>query len=245
MNWNQIHALVTGGTRGIGAELVQQLHAKGAKVVATGSTLQTVEECKKTIPHVTWLPLDLAHPASRSELVSQAKGLGINMIIHNAGVQQMREWMDASAPVMFTTEQEMNINFTGPVELTRELLPYLTSQAASHIVFITSGLALAPKSSSPVYCASKAALRSFAKSLRGQLKQSGSPIQVIEALPPLVDTDMTRGRGKGKISPASAAQQILRGIEKGNLEIDVSATSLLRLVMRLSPALGERIMINR
>jgi uncharacterized oxidoreductase len=66
-----------------------------------------------------------------------------------------------------------------------------------------------------------------------------------EALPPLVDTDMTRGRGKGKISAADAASQILHGAAKGRLEIDVGATGLLRFILRLSPTLGERIMIGR
>jgi uncharacterized oxidoreductase len=104
---------------------------------------------------------------------------------------------------------------------------------------------LAPKSSSPVYCASKAALRSFTKSLRAQVRQAGWVIQIQEALPPLVDTDMTRGRGKGKISAETAAFQILKGIAKGSAEIDVGATALLRWILRLSPALGERIMIGR
>jgi uncharacterized oxidoreductase len=56
---------------------------------------------------------------------------------------------------------------------------------------------------------------------------------------------MTRGRGKGKISAETAASQILFGIAKGRAEIDVGATALLRCILRLSPALGERIMIGR
>jgi uncharacterized oxidoreductase len=124
-------------------------------------------------------------------------------------------------------------------------LPRLALEPQARIVFVTSGLALAPKSSSPVYCASKAALRSFTKSLRAQVRQAGGGIQIQEALPPLVDTDMTRGRGKGKISAETAASQILFGIAKGRAEIDVGATALLRCILRLSPALGERIMIGR
>ena len=87
-------------------------------------------------------------------------------------------------------------------------------------------------------------MRSFAKSLRAQVNQVGWRILIQEALPPLVDTDMTRGRGKGKIS-AAAASQILTGVAKGRAEIDVGATALLRFLLRLSPALGERIMIGR
>jgi uncharacterized oxidoreductase len=68
------------------------------------------------------------------------------------------------------------------------------------IVNVTSGLALAPKQSAPVYCAAKAGLRSFTKSLRYQERARAPHVRVVEVLPPLVDTDMTRGRGRGKMS---------------------------------------------
>ena len=157
----------------------------------------------------------------------------------------MRDWTKPQAEGAFDTSSEMAVNFVGPAELTRLLLPRLSREKSARIVFVTSGLALAPKSSSPVYCASKAAVRSFAKSLRAQVNQAGWRILIQEALPPLVDTDMTRGRGKGKISAATAASQILTGVAKGRAEIDVGATALLRFILRLSPALGERIMIGR
>ena len=137
------------------------------------------------------------------------------------------------------------MNFVGPAELTRLLLPDLAREQSAQVVFVTSGLALAPNHSSPVYCSSKAALRSFAKSLRAQVQKAGWPVLIQVGLPPLVDTDMTRGRGKGKISAAAAASQILDGVTKGRAEIDVGATALLRLILRLSPALGGRIMIGR
>jgi uncharacterized oxidoreductase len=88
-------------------------------------------------------------------------------------------------------------------------------------------------------------LRSFAKSLRAQLRNAQWNIEITEALPPLVDTDMTRGRGRGKISAQTAARQIVEGIQAGKLEIYVGASALLRVINRISPALAEAIMINR
>jgi uncharacterized oxidoreductase len=245
MNWHDTHALVTGGTRGIGLQLVKQLLDKGAKVTATGTTEATLSKARLQFPQVNWLILDQADPASRQTFAKSFREQGVQLVIHNAGIQQMRDWTMPEAPVTYDTAQEMAVNFVGPVELTRLLLPFLAQEPRAQIVFVTSGLALAPKSSSPVYCASKAALRSFAKCLRAQIQQAGWSIQIQEALPPLVDTDMTRGRGKGKISATAAASQILHGIAKGHAEIDVGATALLRLILRLSPALGERIMIGR
>jgi uncharacterized oxidoreductase len=245
MNWYETHALVTGGTRGIGLELVTQLLDKGAKVTATGTTESSLAKARALLPQVTWLALDQAEATSRDALTLALPVQGISLVIHNAGVQQMRNWTATDTTVVFNTAQEMAVNFVGPAELTRLLLPRLAREPHAQVVFVTSGLALAPKSSSPVYCASKAALRSFAKSLRAQVQQAGWPVLIQEALPPLVDTDMTRGRGKGKISAADAASQILHGAAKGRLEIDVGATGLLRFILRLSPTLGERIMIGR
>ncbi len=161
------------------------------------------------------------------------------------GVQQLHNFTQSDSILQYTTLQEVSINLAAPIELTRLMLPQMKSCSFARVVFVTSGLALAPKQSSPVYCASKAGLRSFAKSLRAQLRLAQWPIEVTEALPPLVDTDMTRGRGRGKISAQSAAYEILQGIEAGKREIYVGASALLRIMMRISPKLGESIMINR
>jgi uncharacterized oxidoreductase len=245
VNWHEVHALVTGGTRGIGLELVTQLLARGARVTATGTREQPLADARVRLPQVNWLPLDQADAASREALVRCLPATGLQLVIHNAGVQQLRDWSRPDVPVTFDTAHEMAVNFVGPAELTRLLLPRLAREPRAQVVFVTSGLALAPKRSSPVYCASKAALRSFAKSLRAQVRQAGWPVQILEALPPLVDTDMTRGRGTGRIPASAAAAQILEGVARGRSEIDVGATALLRLILRLSPSLGERIMIGR
>ena len=73
---------------------------------------------------------------------------------------------------------------------------------------VSSVLALAPKRSAPVYCATKAAVRSFSQALRYQLAATSS-IRVVEALPPMVDTAMTAGRTGRKMSPDSVADAIL------------------------------------
>jgi uncharacterized oxidoreductase len=126
--------------------------------------------------------------------------------------------------------------------LSAGLLPLLARQPSAAILNITSGLALAPKKSSPVYCATKAGLRSFTRALRYQCEDALPHVHVVEALPPLVDTAMTHGRGRGKISPEACAAEIVAGLKAGRREIHVGKAKLLRAVIRLSPALGYRIM---
>jgi uncharacterized oxidoreductase len=245
MTWKAHHALVTGGTRGIGEQLVRDLVQRGVRVTATGTRETSVRDASARLPQVHWEVLAQGSAGSRAAFAERIAQADFDLVIHNAGIQQLRDWTAPDAAVDFDTEREMQINFVGPVELTRLLLPQLARQQQAAVVFVTSGLALAPKQSSPVYCASKAALRSFAKSLRAQLRGAGLPVRVIEALPPIVDTDMTRGRGRGKISTQRASREILAGIDAGRQEIDVGATQLLRLIQRISPSLAGRIMINR
>ena len=149
-------------------------------------------------PQANWIVFDQSDENQRANLLERMNGKGVNLLVHNAGVQQLHDFTQEGETLQYTTELETAINFIGPVELTKSMLPQMRHLPGARLVFVTSGLALAPKRSSPVYCANKAGLRSFAKSLRAQLRNAQWNIEVTEALPPLVDTDMTRGRGRGK-----------------------------------------------
>ena len=76
--------------------------------------------------------------------------------------------------------------------------------------------------------------------LRAQL--AGEPIQVIEALPPVVDTQMTADRDMSKMPPQECARQIIAALEQGRDEANVGMVKLLRAVYSLSPALARRVM---
>ena len=110
------------------------------------------------------------------------------------------------------------------------------------IVNVTSGLALAPRAGGPVYCATKAALRSYSQALRYQLRNAG--VHVLEALPPVVDTKLTAGRGSGKMPPEECARQIVSAMEDDADEANVGMVKLLQLVHSISPALARRIMLK-
>jgi uncharacterized oxidoreductase len=68
------------------------------------------------------------------------------------------------------------------------LAPHLAQQEHPAILNVTSGLSFVPLTSAPIYSATKAAMHSFTLSLRHQL--AGTPVQVIEIIPPAVDTDL-------------------------------------------------------
>jgi short-subunit dehydrogenase involved in D-alanine esterification of teichoic acids len=114
----------------------------------------------------------------------------LDMIILNSGIQRGLDFSDPSSIDLSTIDLEMRTNYFSYIHLLKSFLPFLQAKKEqTALVFMTSGLALAPLSRCPNYCASKAALHSLIMSLRFQLEQSGKGnIKVIEILPPAVQS---------------------------------------------------------
>jgi uncharacterized oxidoreductase len=247
-------ALVTGGTAGIGLALTHGLVAAGAhRVIVVGRDAERLAAVAAAHPGVV-VPAraDLSDAADTDRLLARldAEAPALSLVVNNAGTQRLTDVAgDAiTAPDALRTEvlaalrAEIAANLTGVVTLSVGLLPLLARQPSAAIVNVSSGLALAPKRSAPVYCATKAAVRSFTRALRYQCEDRLPHVRVVEALPPLVDTAMTRGRGRGKISAAACAAEILAGLRAGRAEVYVGKSKLLRAVMRVAPAAGYRLM---
>lgn len=246
MNLSNRTALVTGGARGIGRELTRQLAARGTHVVAVGRNAEQLQQLEVELGgQVSAWPANLARREDVERLIDElpVRHPELSIVINNAGVQVEADVLSADPAALRTAyRQEICVNFEAVVLICTGLLPHLRRQPAAALINVTSGLALAPKASAPVYCATKAALRSFTRALRYQCEADAPDVRVIDAVMSLVDTDMTAGRGRGKISPAKAAAEVLAGLEADRPEIYVDRTKLLKLVMRLAPSVGERIM---
>jgi uncharacterized oxidoreductase len=235
--------LVTGATTGIGAAMTDQLLAMGCHVIACGRRETALAALSKR-PGVTALRTDLRDEADVRRLAERVREEhpDLSVLINNAGIQhEVRIVGSDLGRILAYSEEENRVNYQSPVALTLMLLDVLARQPSAAVVNVTSPLAMAPKRSSPFYGASKASLRTFTKSLRYQLRQDHPHVAVIEVQPPLVDTEMTRGRGRGKITPEQAAAGILRGIESGRLEIHVGKAKLMYGLSRWLPSVAEAI----
>jgi uncharacterized oxidoreductase len=231
--------LVTGGTDGIGAQLIRQLRDKGANVIASG---RNPERCAATkADGFEVIEADLSKPAGLDALLAGLGDRSIDALVNNAGVGTDYDFRSGEVDLA-GAEKTYYLNLHAPTQLIARLLPMLKSRGEAMIVNVTSGLAIAPNAGSPVYCASKAGLRSYTLAIRAQLKGTG--ITVVEALPPMVDTQMTAGRGNKKMSPQECARQIVAGMESGRETINVGMVKILQLVHSISPALARSIMIR-
>ena len=232
--------LVTGGTEGIGAAVVAALLKRRARVVTCARHKPSSLPDGALFKHC-----DLTSVGERQDLIAwmASEHPDTAVLINNAAIQHLVDFHKTDRQdIQTATALELSLNLEAPIMLSAGMLPILARQPEAAIVNITTGLALAPKKSSPVYCATKAGLRSFTRALRYQVEEFAPHIQVQEVLPPLVDTRMTQGRGSGKLPPEAVADALVSAIERGTEECYVGKSRLLRFVMRVAPSVAYRIL---
>lgn len=231
--------LLTGGTDGIGQQLAYQLRDEQAKVIVTGRTPENIAAMQALGFDV--IEADLSKPSGVDAIMSAMAGREVDVLINNAGAGSDHDFREGP-PDLADNDAKIWLNLNAPIHLITRLMPMLKSRPEAMIVNVTSGLAIAPRAGGPVYCATKAGLRSYTQALRAQM--AGTKVHVLEALPPVVDTKLTAGRGNRKMSPKDCAAQIIASMERNADEANVGMVKLLQIVNSLSPALARRIMIR-
>jgi uncharacterized oxidoreductase len=193
MNMTGNTILITGGGSGIGRGLAEAFHKLGNKVIIAGRRKDVLEKTTSANPGMSSIFLDIDDPAAILAFAKKvvAEHPALNVLINNSGIMRLEDLVnhpeDLSVP-----EATVTTNLLGPIRLTSALLPHLTKQSHAAIMNVTSGLAFAPLAFAPVYSATKAALHSWTESLRYQLDRTGT--QVIELVPPYVQTELTGSR---------------------------------------------------
>lgn len=210
--------LITGGASGIGLALAERFQGAGSRIIICGRREEKLLEVKERYPEIITRVCDVAEEQERVSLYEWAVSEfpELNVLVNNAGVQRRlrltepEEWKQ--------TRQEIAINFDAPLHLSMLFIPHLLEQPRAAIINVTSGLAFSPLARVPVYCATKAALRSFTLSLRHQL--SGTSIKVIEVIPPAVNTDLGGvGLHTFGVPLDEFADSTMKRLAKGELEI--------------------------
>ena len=140
---------------------------------------------------------DLSDAKGTDALIAALEGRAIDILINNAG-QLVDHDLRKAAPDADASDDAIYANLNAPIRLIVGLMEALQARPEAAIVNVTSGLAIAPAARTPVYCATKAGLRFYTLALRAQLKNTN--IHVIEALPPVVDTQMNDGTEAKKMS---------------------------------------------
>lgn len=173
-------ALVTGATSGIGRAIALALRDAGYEVIAVGRQPGALAEL--AAEGMTVLPLDLAVPGAAAELARFTP----DILVNNAGMMPaMQNFCDMPEAEI---DQAVTVNLRSVLAVTRAVAPGMRARGRGHIFFTGSTAGHAPFMNFAVYCATKAAVGSFAQALRLDLAPAG--VRVTEIVAGRVETGL-------------------------------------------------------
>jgi 3-hydroxybutyrate dehydrogenase len=181
------HALVTGGSRGIGRSIAARLAANGALVTVVGrnaAALQTVvaagEARFSTVANVE-------DPAALAKAVAAAVAYGgpVDILVANAGMAPAAPFLKTSAE---TFRQTVAVNLFGVVEAARAVLGDMIARKSGRIVAIASTAGLKGYPYVSPYCASKHAVIGFVRALALETATTGVTVNAV--CPGFTETDI-------------------------------------------------------
>lgn len=171
--------LVTGASRGLGAEIARAALAAGDRVVATARDPRAVVAALGEHPSLVAIALDVNDEASIGAATERAIATfgKIDVLVNNAGfgvVGAVEETSAADVRRVFET------NVFGLLAVTRAVLPHMRSRKGGHVVNLSSvgGVAAAPGYG--VYCATKFAVEGISEALHAELAPLGIRVTVVE-----------------------------------------------------------------
>ncbi len=216
-------ALVTGGGRGIGANIARELAEAGMRVAVAARTREQVERVAEEIGGLA-LEVDVSDEGSVRQMVEETeRELGpIDLLVDNAGIMG-----PSGVPPIWEGEDAgdwwlvFEVNVLGAYLCCRSVLRGMVGRGGGRIVNVGSGGAYLPvtpgKVGDSAYGPSKAALHRFGEVLAGQLEQHG--IAVFTISPGLVRTALTERLGDdAPWTPPSLAPQLVRVLASGRAD---------------------------
>ena len=207
--------LITGGGSGIGLGLAERFIKENNTVIICGRREETLKEAAVKYPSVVTKVCDLSDEQQRAELFKWVaeNHSDVNVLVNNAGIQN---WMNISDGDFYQkANDEINTNIIALIHLTTL---FTKLKSFNTIINVSSGLSFIPLSKVPVYCATKAFVRSFTLSLRHMLKPSN--IEVIEMIPPALNTDLGgKGIHDGHPSVSDFVESVFQQMKEGKTEL--------------------------
>jgi len=260
MKLNNKVVVITGAGNGMGREMTLAAILRGAKVYGIDLNAATLAETAALVGDASKFAFEVLDITDRAKIAKLAdrvsKALGpVDVLINNAGIIQ---------PFVFVNELDlehadrvMNVNFNGPLNLIKELLPSLLKRPRVQIANVSSMGGYGPVPGQTVYGASKAALKLLTEGLRSEL--TNSSVTVTAIYPGAIGTNIAGNSGidmrlpegaeapKMKMTPSPvAAQKMIDGIEADKARVFVGFDAwIMDKLVRLLPERAPRIIYDQ
>jgi short-subunit dehydrogenase len=247
MDLNGKVILVTGASRGIGAELAEQLGQAGARVVLAARDRagleQQAERVRQTGATAHVVELDVTRDDSVQAAVSDVLATvgPIDVLINNAGNGGTLACLLDQRPEH--ARELFDVHVLGAERMTRAVLPSMLERGRGRIVMVASAVGYVPMPGAAAYSAAKAAVVALADALRGEL--DGSGIAIVCLSPPHTQTDAGRAWPLDlpkQFTPEQAAAGLVSALRKEHETYLAGGNQALLWLRRLAPGQTSRMM---
>ena len=231
---------ITGASSGIGEAIALAFAREGARLVLSSRRPQELERvraaCERADQHVI-IPLDLEQAGTFPSVVCEvlAKTGGVDVLVNNGGLSQRSLAADTPLAV---ERRLMEVDYFGPVALSKALLPHFRARRSGRIVVISSVMGYVGTPMRSSYAAAKHALHGYFDSLRAEVHRDG--IGVLIVCPGYVRTRVSENAltssgerqgqsdrpGRRAISAERCARAVLRGLAAGREELSVGGAEV-------------------
>jgi NAD(P)-dependent dehydrogenase (short-subunit alcohol dehydrogenase family) len=205
--------LVTGGQRGLGTALVDEVLSRGAQKVYV-TAREPKPDSRESVVTQT---LEVRFSQAISDIAQIATD--VDIVINNAGTLVPEPLLTGGFE---TVAETFDVNVYGPLRIAKAFAPILAANGGGAFVNVLSVLSWL--SGGGAYGASKAAMWSLSNSLRDELASQHTQVLGVHAA--FLDTDMTAGLPVPKTSPAVAAARIIDALEAGSAEVLIDDASV-------------------
>lgn len=247
---------ITGASSGIGEACARAFAAEGARLILSSRRPDELERvrrtCREPDRHLT-LPLDLVRTGEFPALVAGVleRTGRIDLLVNNGGISQRARAAEADEG---TERLIMEVDYFGPVALTKAVLPSMLRQRSGHIVVVSSVMGYLGTPGRSTYAAAKHALHGYFDSLRAEVWREG--IKVTLVCPGYVRTAISanalgpRGERHARndgthvsgIAPEECARALLNGVARGRREVIVGGWEVAGIYLqKFAPWLLARI----
>jgi short-subunit dehydrogenase len=243
--------ILTGAGSGIGRELAIQLSKKGANIIALDINSNSLDELKSEINNISTYVVDISSDESIDKFKEDyyKTNDSVDIIINNAGIIQ--PFVNVEKLEDSTINKVMNVNFFGPLRLSKIFINDLLKRKEAYIVNVSSMGGFFPFPGQTIYGASKAAVKLFTEGLYAELLDT--KVKVMIVFPGAVNTNISKNSGieidsyssYKTLSPIKAAEIIIKGIEKNKFQLYVGSDSkIMHFLYNLNPKSAIK-MINK